>query len=77
MKWDVEQHFFMNQGRILDDFEGARSDQISVLPLRIRTGLSSVDPDQTLHNAASDHGQHCCHSPNNFTCISQAVKWTC
>ena len=57
--------FFMNQGRILYDFEEVRFDQISVLTLRIRTGLSNVDPDKTPQNAASDQGQRCCHSPNN------------
>ena len=68
---------FMNQGRILYDFEEVRFDQISVLTLRIRTGLGNVDPDKTPQNVASDQGQHCCHSPNNFAHISQVVKWTC
>ena len=69
--------FFMTEGRILDDFEGVGFNQISVLTLCIRTGLNSVDPDQTPQNAASDQGQYCCHSPNNITHISQVVKWTC
>ena len=47
---------FMNQGRILYDFEEIRFDQISVLTLRIRTGLGNVDPDKTPQNAASDQG---------------------
>ena len=69
--------FLMNQGRILYDFEEVRFDQIYVLTLRIWTGLSNVDPNKTPQNAASDQGQQCCHSPNNFTHISQIVKWTC
>ena len=34
-----------------------------------QTGLSSIDPDLTPQNAASDQGLHCCHSRNNFTHI--------